>query len=402
MYKSAVRNINIIEKMFIDFLRIGICGGEINKEIKEKITEENLENLYNLAQKHDLAHVVADVLFKQKLMPDYEISVVYKNCLMMSLVRYQQLTYELTRICDLLEENKIPHMPLKGAVIRNCYPEPWFRTSCDIDLLVDREDLQRVGDLFVSKLNFSEPSKNSHDWGFFTENNVHIELHYDLIEQNNLTKNQARHKWNSKYLEDVWDEAVLADNKTSEYKMTDEMFYYYHIAHMAKHFENGGCGVRTILDLWIFNNNVGYDRSKIETMLNDSGLTKFESSVRKLSEVWFSGCDEDEIIGTLGTFILTGGIYGNIENRVAIKQNKNGGKLNYVGSRIFIPYEFLKFRYPILQKHKWLLPICHVRRWFHLIFKGRIGYSLNELKLNQQLTDEKIKSVTELLEILGI
>jgi len=398
----VVRNITLTEKMFIDFLRVGICGEELNNETKENITEENLDNLYNLAQKHDLAHVVADVLFKQKLMPDYEIASAYRNCLMMSLVRYQQLTYELTRICDLLEENKIPHMLLKGSVIREYYPEPWLRTSCDIDLLVNREDLQRVGDLFVSKLNFSEPTKNSHDWSFFTENNVHIELHYDLIEQNNLTKKQARHKWNSKYLEDVWPGAVLADNKTSEYKMTDEMFYYYHIAHMAKHFENGGCGARTILDLWILNNKVEYDYSKIEKMLNESRLTKFENAVRKLSQAWFSGCDENEVTKTLGTFILTGGIYGNIENRIAIQQNKSGGRLNYAVSRIFIPYEILKFRYPVLQKHKCLLPICHICRWFHLIFKGRIGHSLNEFKLNQGLSVEKIESTTDLMERLEL
>ena len=29
--------------------------------------------------------------------------------------------------------------------------------------------------------------------------------------------------------------------------MLDELFYFYHIAHMVKHFENGGCGIRPVV-----------------------------------------------------------------------------------------------------------------------------------------------------------
>lgn len=29
--------------------------------------------------------------------------------------------------------------------------------------------------------------------------------------------------------------------------MKEEMFYFYHIAHLAKHFEVGGCGIRQII-----------------------------------------------------------------------------------------------------------------------------------------------------------
>ena len=38
---------------------------------------------------------------------------------------------------------------------------------------------------------------------------------------------------------------------------------------MAKHFENGGCGVRPFIDLWILNHRRPFDRAKRESLLRD-------------------------------------------------------------------------------------------------------------------------------------
>ena len=388
--------------MLIDFLRIGICGEKISDNFKENLTVENLENLYKFAKTHDLAHIVADVLYKNKLMPDCEIATEYKNSLMVSLLRYQQIAYELKRICDLLEEYEIPHLPLKGAVIRQYYPEPWLRTSCDIDILVKKDDLQRVADLFVNNLNFSEYEKQDHDWGFFTEGNLLIELHYDLMERDHTSNERISHSWDKKYLESVWERTVLAKNKKFEYEMTNEMFYYFHIAHMAKHFKIGGCGVRTILDMWLLNDRMTYDRSKAEEMLKDSGLLEFENAVKRLSNVWFLDCKGDEFIDEIGDFILAAGIYGNFENYMAIKINNKGNRFKYIFSRIFVPYEILEKRFPVLKKHKWLLPLCHIARWFQLGFQGRFKSGFGELKINRDLSDKKVNDINELMNILGL
>jgi hypothetical protein len=51
------------------------------------------------------------------------------------------MKHEFERICLVLEKAKIPHIPLKGSVLRKLYKEPWLRTSCDIDILVQEETL---------------------------------------------------------------------------------------------------------------------------------------------------------------------------------------------------------------------------------------------------------------------
>ena len=62
----------------------------------------------------------------------------------MALYRYEQKKYVKEQIEKVLDRENIEHIFLKGATLCNYYPEPWMRTSCDIDVLVKREDHQKV------------------------------------------------------------------------------------------------------------------------------------------------------------------------------------------------------------------------------------------------------------------
>jgi hypothetical protein len=152
--------------------------------------------------------------------------------------------------------------------------------------------------------------------------------------------------------------------------MPEEMFYFYHIAHMAKHFEIGGCGIRPFIDIWILDNIEDKDQSKQDALLKQGGLLRFAEVARHLSKVWLGNAEHTELTKQMEQYILRGGVYGNSENRILVQQQKKGGKTRYVISKIFIPYDVIKFHYPILQKHRWLTPFMQVRRWGKLIFCG--------------------------------
>ena len=120
---------------------------------------------------------------------------------------------------------------------------------------------------------------------------------------------------------------------------------------MAKHFVGtGGCGIRSFLDMWVLNHCVDFNQEKRETLLADGGLTVFAKQAALLSEVWFGAAGHTEITRQLETYILRGGVYGTTTNRVAVQQQKRGGKVKYALSRILIPYKVIRFHYPILQK----------------------------------------------------
>lgn len=369
-----------------------ICKAPI--EPKEYgFTDEELEKLYKLSKSHDLAHLVGDAFIKNNLISNSEIKSKFEKQIMTSVYRYENINYELNRLKQVINEAEIPFICLKGSVIRRYYPEPWMRTSCDIDILVHGEDLLRTENLLIEKLSYKTEGKGSHNISLFSEGGVHLELHYTLIESDILDKADL-------VLENVWEYAFPTDKY--EYLLTDEMFYYYHIAHMAKHFQIGGCGVRPFIDMWVLNHRLTFDKEKRESLLENGGLAVFAKQCEKLAEVWFDGGEHTEVTRKLENYILGGGVYGNVNNRVAVQQVKRGGKFKYALSRIWLPYDVLKFHYPSLEGKKILLPFYEIRRWGKLLFKGGAKRGINELSINNSTTPEQQVQISALLCDLGL
>ena len=170
-----------IIRTMMDLIAYEVCGQEIDKS-QYTLTDEELVKLYKLAKSHDLAHLAGDALIKNSLIGNGEIKAKFQNQMMLAVYRYEKINYELNRLCETLNEVKIPFIPLKGSVIRQYYPKPWMRTSCDIDVLVHESDLERAVAMLVDKLAYKRESKGSHDISLFSNYGVHLELHYSLIE----------------------------------------------------------------------------------------------------------------------------------------------------------------------------------------------------------------------------
>ena len=377
-------------------IRSAVCCEEKFTDTDKETIQSKIESLYDLSKKHDVQHLVGYALFKNRLIntenPYYS---KFQKQQIVAVYRYERIQYELNEICAALEQLKIPFIPLKGSVIRAYYPEPWMRTSCDIDILVDKKDLDVAVNHLVSALGYREDGRGSHDVSLFAPGEVHLELHYELLED-------WRAEFSRNLLRDVWKVALNKDGFNYHKVLPDEYFYLYHIAHMAKHFYNGGCGIRSFLDLWILNHKVNHDDEKRKTLLQSASLDKFSFVAENLSEVWFLNKQPDETCVLMQEYVLTGGVYGNNQNRITLQQTKKGGKFKYAMSRIFLPYDVIKFHYPVLQKHRWLLPFCQVRRWFKLLFCGGAKRSFNELKINQNLSNAEKTKAEELIEKLGL
>ena len=189
----------------------------------------------------------------------------------------------------------------------------------------------------------------------------------------------------------------------NECELIDPIFYFYHIAHMVKHFENGGCGVRSFLDLWLLNKQDKYSVSEREKYLKIDNLLKFANACETLSEIWFGGKEIDDLSARLQEYILSGGVFGTLKNRVNMQQAKKGGRFKYILSRIFISKSSLEIKYPKLKKHPYLLPYYYVKRWFILIFKKeRRKDALMELSQTNSLQSVDRLSGESLMSDLGL
>ncbi len=380
-------------EIFFALLRSVVANKELCEDEKAAITDEAVSVILSVAEKHDILNIIAKALCNISVSADCKSAL--DRAIMKAVYRYRQLKYDYDKLCDALESAKIPFIPLKGSVIRKWYPEPWMRTSCDIDVLVHTEDIAVASRHLVSYLNYKEAERTSHDISFYSPQGTHIELHFDLVEEERA--NSANDELSS-----VWENASPRDTHSYLYEMNDEFFYFYHIAHMAKHFEVGGCGIRPLIDLWLLDSIAEGNTKKRNALLEKAELLRFADVVRKLSRVWLGGEAQDDITLKMQNYIIMGGVYGSIDNRVSIQQKRSGGKFKYVISRVFLPYSRLKRYYPVLEKHKWLTPVMQVRRWFRLLKPSAAKKAKDELELNNKLEASTADAMNVFLDQIGL
>ena len=362
--------------------------------IKNAIQGDKITELYRIAKEHDLAHIVGCELDKASLLSEDEISKKLRKQHYAAVFRYKGMEFAIAEMKQALCDAKIPHMPLKGSVLRYLYPEAWMRTSCDIDVLVKREDVERVGDILTSRLGYTLEHKTEHDVSYTSGGGITVEIHFSLIE----TSENDRIV---KTLEDPWRTATAEENGYT-YVMDDALFYFYHVAHMLKHFLHGGCGIRSFVDLWVLDNMEDADTQKRNELLSEADILTFTEHSRALAKFFVEGDEPGDMVSAFADYVIAGGIYGGVETKVYIQQARRGGKIGYAVRRIFLPYKSLCLMFPVVKRHKILVPLMQVVRWFKIVFGGRARSSIEELQSNNSLDSKKAIEAAKMLEQLGI
>ena len=399
MYKNSPKknnNSSIMNKKITDALIFAVKSQCLTCKQKDfdfgTLSAEDFKELYKISKKHDIAPVVSAAIGAESLTVPQEIKLKFNNEEMLAVYRYEQQNYELGGLCAFLESKKIPFIPLKGSVIRQYYPKPYLRTSSDIDILIKKEDMDRASELLVKENGFRYFSRTAHDVSFFKGETLHLELHHSLQEAEFRSLD---------VLDGIWDFSVPDEGNVYRRVLSDEMFCFYHIYHMAKHFYLGGCGVKPFIDLWIIKNKIGYDGDAVKKLCSENGLLKFYERCIKLTDAWFGDGEYDGVLSEMEEYVFSGGVYGSVEQHVAVGQIKKGGKFKLLFHRIFLPYNLLCVQYPGLSKCPVLYPFYQIRRWCRIIFCNR-EKAVSELKTNSSLSSEKKERTRALLKELGL
>lgn len=355
---------------------------------------EESKALYELSKYHDLAHIVGSALSKVRVELLAEAKTMFQKQMLTAVFRYETIKYEYDRICNALETAKISFVPLKGLVVRKYYPEPWMRTSCDIDILVHEEDLDRAVEALVSNIGYAcDGKRNYHDVSLYSGSGVHLELHFSIKETMDSIDG---------LLDKVWEYCEVCDGKIYEHRQSEEYLMFHLIAHMSYHFTHGGCGVKSLVDIYLLERGLRYDKDKLTEICESCGINRFRESVLELIGVWFENRPHTELTQAMERYIVKGGAYGTAEQSMALEQSKMGGKGKYLLSRIFMPYESLKIKYPRLENRRWLTPIYQLRRWFSALFGGRTGRSVRELRTVKRMDGEESEAIVELMKKVGL
>ena len=379
-----------VQHILIEILYEAVNEVGNNESIKEKITPDILLSVYRLAKSHDLAHVVSNFVYRNKIEVDPALRTRLQQEEIMSVYRNEQMKYTLGEICSIFDEAEIAYIPLKGSVIRPYYPYESMRTSCDIDILIHEEDLEAAINSLAIK-GYRCGDRNYHDVSLYAPNKIHLELHFNI--QENMDNLDA-------VLKDAWEYAVPTNG--SQYAFSKEFFAFHIFAHMAYHFVSGGCGIRSLLDIWVLEHKMGISYSCAKALLQKAGIYQFASEMSMLAQRCFTHNDRDSFSDSVLKYIFQGGVYGSVENHIAVDKSKVKTSVAYALKRLFLPYKSMVISYPFLKKAPYLLPFCWVSRWIKVIFSGKPKQFVSEMTYANNMSDERIKEVTAICSRLGL
>lgn len=380
-------------KLLTNLIKQGLQPEPGAGELPQVIEPEMVQKLMALAQMHDITSIVGSALLDQNLVsvPELYMQIQKKICKEAAL--HEKLNYDLQWLRSVLTEGKIPFIPLKGAVVREYYSEPWLRSSCDIDILIRKEMLDETISYLVDKGCRIYCDEKQHDVSLITPGNVHLELHYRLPESVDTVDN---------VLDRVWEHSCLAADQEYEYRQSGAFLLFHLLAHMALHLMIGGCGIRSFVDIWLLHDRLEYDRELFGKLCCEAKLDRFYDNVLQLIDVWFNGKEHTAITKQLESVVISGGTFGSLDNQILIDQAQSGGKGKRLLKRIFMPYEGLNTQYPILISHRWLTPVFQVVRWFRIFTGGRLRRAIREYKTSRSHSAEQVNDTKSFLKNVGL
>ena len=137
------------------------------------------------------------------------------------------------------------------------------------------------------------------------------------------------------------------------------------IAHMAKHFFETGCGIRNLMDIYIYMNKYGsqMDKKYLENELAKCGLTEFEDNMKKLAYIWLDNTQCPEFFENLFAYMVDSGIYGKNENGIWGQLAKETPVAEGAWIHYYFPsYSFMVEKYKWLEHKPFLLPVAWIVR----------------------------------------
>ena len=344
-----------------------------------------LEGLYAYQNEQDVTNMAYVAL--QKLGFSVEQLKEFQEDYKLNMLREARFELGGQQVFDAFEKAEINFLPLKGAILKNYYPNPALRTFTDIDIYVgkDFEKAEKVlFELGYEKTGFDEHN----DVGYSKKPSLHIELHKELFPDDYDFEG---------YFDEPFKHTDLKDGYKYYHLYKTDDFFIHVLCHLYKHFTFGGCGLRQYLDIYVMTKKMELDMDYIRSELKSFGMEGFLDTTLKLDRFFFDGEKPDDELIEIAEFVFNNSTFGNAENRLVLDYDKQNGEkrtlwgnITYFMDRWGLNYSQMKERYKVLKYLPFLLPFCWIYRLITaLLFRrNTIKSSFDDVgKMNSDFSD---------------
>ena len=335
------------------------------------------KKLYVMAFRHSLAALVGSAL---EGTDTGEMGKRWKTTFSMAVRKTVLFDAERRELLSFMEKNGIWYMALKGVVLKDFYPVYGTRQMADNDILFDAEFDREIRDWFRGR----GYKVKKFDCG------IHDTYHKNPVynfEMHRMLFSPAAEKWYAYYAH-VKDRLIKDEGNDYGYHFTDEDFYVYFFTHAAKHFNDAGNGLRSLVDLYLYTSKrPDLDWPYIEGELQKLGLKKEQKKMRELANTLFA-CSDSLSVPELSprqqellSEIVSSGAYGTIEKKVRSRLKKYAKeghivdkkrlKLQYLRKRFFPKTPGHRRYYAFYYQHWWARPLLPFVRFGKMLLKHR-------------------------------
>lgn len=325
--------------------------------------------LHKVSTRHGLANMLCYGLAKLDIGQNENPGIMGKFIKehKVSLAKEAIQHFALEEIINACETHQICCLLLRGCLIKNLYPQPDMRTMADIDILIKEGQIDDVKKIMYD-LGYTLKNTGTNHHTYIRKPFLNIEMHQRLVSEDSPY---------FEYLAGIWGKALQKKGYEYTHVLSFEDFYIYLLVHLTKHYVNGGTGIRSILDIWIYerhyNNLINWEY--IWRELGRIGLEVFANNMRELSKFWFdkrnNKVGENPLLEEIGRYIFVSGTYGTQKNmaiasinRKYVKEENTRGlwKIKYWLNLFFPGLKQMSIIYPLLNHIPVLLPFTWVIR----------------------------------------
>lgn len=381
-----------MNKLYYDMIYLISCGANNKMPEQEFLKKLELEKIFHMSCAHSLETFIGMTLKNAGIV----LSKEWNERILKSIRKVMLFDAERTKLLAFMEANAIWYLPLKGIILKDYYPAIGMRQMADNDILFDADFGDKVK-IYMESQGYKSVSVGIGTHDVYKKEPVYnFELHRSLY---------APYEWNNweAYYKDIKIKLIQNSENSYGYHFTDEDFYVYIVLHAYKHYVGSGTGLRTLVDFYIYlkAKEQELDFSYIERECETLGVKEFEIKSRCLCKKIFemNSLKSVEVFDELLLeeekellfYYLTSGVYGTFErgikNGLKRFEKKTGSKskMLYLLKRIFPGIEAFR-RYPLIYKHKWLLPVGWTIRIIKMIInKNSREHAINEAKVVKKL-----------------
>ena len=312
------------------------------------------------------------------------------------------MKYEIENLLKCFDKEQIYNLPMKGYFLKNDYPNPFDRSIADYDILFDINDIDSIKNIF--KQNGYKFKKNDdQQYHFVKAPFMYIEMHRSLLKKDNK---------NYSLLENQIEKAKVRDGYSYSKEMTLEDYYIYMLLHSAKHFSQGGIGIRMIADEYVFYKKYSdqLNQKYLSEQFEKLGITLFEKKLRDISLKWFSKGSEVKNFDDVEEYILLSMTLGRVDVAVMSEMERRrvntetGRKksrfVNFISS-LFPNKTYMANKYSFVEKMPILLPYSWACMWCRRIFIDRNINIKKGFNNRTSYTDDDVSYFTYIQKEVG-